>query len=213
MTWALVNGGSVQRIISTPTAITVSGISHPKSIFTRWTAEELKEIGILPYEETTVDNRYYWSGNVTYSVGSDKVVGSYEGTAKDADTLKTQMKETVRSIAASLLSQTDWMVVRAAEGGTAVPEAVSTYRAAVRTESNEKETAIDALSKIAAIITWENAPYDEERKVGVYDEDGNRTGWESENDVSRVNINKTIRFFAVDPLAEVDEAFVSLTAV
>jgi hypothetical protein len=213
MTWALVNGGSVQRIISTPTAITVSGISHPKSIFTRWTAEELKEIGILPYEETTVDNRYYWSGDVTYSVGSDKVVGSYEGTAKDTDNLKTTMKETVRSIAASLLSQTDWMVVRAAEGGTAVPEAVSTYRAAVRTESNEKETAIDALSNIAAIITWENAPYDEERKVGVYDEDGNRTGWESENDVSRISINKTTRFFAVDPLAEVDEAFVSLTAV
>jgi len=213
MTWALVNGGSVQRIISTPTAITVSGISHPKSIFTRWTAEELREIGILPYEETTVNTRYYWSGDVTYSVGSEKVVGSYEGTAKDVDALKTEMKETVRSIASSLLSRTDWMVIRAAEGGTAVTEAVSTYRAAIRTESNEKETAIDALSNIAAIITWENAPYDEVRKVGVYDEDGNRTGWEEENETSRRSINKTTTFFAVDPLAEVDEAFVSLTAV
>jgi len=213
MAWALVNGGEVQRIIGTPTAITVSGVSHPKSIFTRWTAAELKEIGILPYEETTVNTRYYWSGNVTYSVGSDKVVGSYEGTPKDVDTLKAEMKSTVKSIAASLLSATDWMVVRAAEGGTAVPDAVATYRAAIRTESNEKETAIDALANLAAVIAWESAPYDEVRKVGIFDEDGNRTGWEEENQTSRRNINKTTTFFAVDPLAEVDEAFVSLTAV
>lgn len=213
MTWALVQSGEVQRIISTPASITINGVTHPKSIFTRWTAAELKDIGILPYEETAVDNRYYSSGAVTYSVGAEKVTGSYEGTARNVDDLKKQMKETVKSIAAGLLSKTDWMVIRAAEGGTAVPSNVATYRAAVRTESNEKETAIDALSNIAAIIAWESAPYDEVRKVGVYDEEGNRTGWEAENQTNRRSINKTTTFFAVDPLAEVDEAFVSLTAV
>ena len=31
---------------------------------------------------------------------------------------------------------TDWMIVRAAEGGTAVPSAITTWRAAVRTKAN-----------------------------------------------------------------------------
>jgi len=213
MAWALVESGEVKRIINTPTSITVNNVSHPKSIFTRWTAAELKEIGILPYEETSVDTRYYTTGNVTYSVGAEKVTGTYEGTARDLDALKASMKQTVKTTVAGLLSGTDWMAIRASEGGTAVPADVATYRAALRTESNEKETAIDALASVAAVIAWESAPYDEVRKVGIYDDDGNRTGWEAENATTRRSINKTTHFFAVDPLAEVDEAFVSLTAV
>jgi hypothetical protein len=194
----------------------VNGISHPKSIFTRWSAEELKAIGVLPYVETKVDNRYYWSGNVTYSVGADKVTGSYEGTARDVDQLKANMLSSVKSIAGSLLAPTDWMVIRAAEGGTEVPEAVATYRAAVRTESGEKETAINALSTIADVMAFENAPYDEVRKVKHSEEAEDGTVTETygpETETSRRSINKATHFFAVNPLADVDPAFVSLTAV
>lgn len=211
MAWALVKNGEVERIINTPISLTVNGVSHPKSIFSRWTAEELKAVGVLPYEETQVDNRYYWSGNVTYSVGANKVTGSYEGTARDVDQLKTNMLASVKSIAGSLLAPTDWMVIRAAEGGTAVPDAIATYRAAVRTESNEKETAIAALSTIADVIAFENAEYTEVRKVKHTDEEGTET-YGPETETNTRTINKAIHFFAVNPLAEVDPAFVSLTA-
>jgi hypothetical protein len=43
------------------------------------------------------------------------------------------------------------MVVRAAEGGTAVPSDITTNRAAVRTKANEMCDAIDAVSDVDAL--------------------------------------------------------------
>ena len=43
------------------------------------------------------------------------------------------------------------MVVRAAEGGTAVPSDIATWRAAVRTKSNDMCTAIDNAADVDAL--------------------------------------------------------------
>jgi len=43
------------------------------------------------------------------------------------------------------------MVIREADGGTAVPSSISTSRAAVRTKANEMCTAIDAVSDVDAL--------------------------------------------------------------
>ena len=51
----------------------------------------------------------------------------------------------------NLLARTDWMVVRAAEGGTAVPSSTTTKRAAVRTKANAMCTQIDAVSDVDAL--------------------------------------------------------------
>ncbi len=215
MSWALVKNGTVERIINTPTNITVNGVTHPRSIFSNWSADQLAAIGVLPYSEEKVDNRYYWSGNVTYSVGPTAVTGSYNGTGRDVDSLKDGMLAEVKTKAAAKLAPTDWMVIRAAEGGTAVSEEVSTYRAAVRSHSNDLETAINALSDLAAVIAFDNKAFVEVRKVkhDTENEDGTTTttyGPETEEN------NRTIRGvdagWPTDPLAEVDPAFVSLTA-
>jgi hypothetical protein len=66
--------------------------------------------------------------------------------------LKSQKKVQVKATAASLLSGSDWYVVRAAEGGAAIPTDVATYRAAVRTASGTMETAIDAAADMDAFI-------------------------------------------------------------
>ena len=60
-------------------------------------------------------------------------------------------KEVINQQAAGNLAPTDWMVVRAAEGGTAVPSDITTSRAAVRTKANEMCTAIDAVSDVDAL--------------------------------------------------------------
>lgn len=156
MAWAIVENDQVTRIVNVPTKITVNGVSHPKSIFTTWHADDLRAIGIFPYREESVDNRYYNSGEATYSIGATSVVGSYEGTAKDLDQLKETWIRQVKSIAASRLAQTDWMVIRQYEGGTPVPTEISTYRSDVRVASNEKEAAINALTTMAEAITFDN---------------------------------------------------------
>ena len=59
------------------------------------------------------------------------------------------------------------MAIRAAEGGTAVPSAVATYRAAVRTKSNSMETAIDNASDIAAVIALDTSTYHANGDINV----------------------------------------------
>ena len=83
------------------------------------------------------------------------------GTAPDgADTntvrlegLKTVKIRTVKSQAAGRLQDTDWYVVRKADAGTAVPSAITTFRAAVRTKGAAMETLITNASNTPAIET------------------------------------------------------------
>ena len=54
-----------------------------------------------------------------------------------------------------------------------MPADWKTYRTAVRTTVNAKETAIAALADIAAVKLYENHPVTYTRKTVTYDGDGN----------------------------------------
>ena len=124
------------------------------------------------------DEEWYVNTNITYAFGSGKVTGSYgSATAKAiADTLwtsqdktdgkipegkdvgdvaveglKTIKKRIVKQQAAGILADTDWYITRKADAGTAVPSAVTTHRAAVRTKSGEMETAINNAADVDAL--------------------------------------------------------------
>jgi len=79
----------------------------------------------------------------------DKEVGDLK-----VEGLKTQKKRIVKQQASNLLAKHDWQVVKATEvSDYSVPSAVTTYRANVRTKSNEMETAIDNTSDVDALKT------------------------------------------------------------
>ena len=84
-----------------------------------------------------------------------------EGTIKTPG-LKTQMKSDVNNIAGGHLSKYDWYSLRAADGGTAVPSNIATYRAAIRTKANTHCTAIDNASDVdalaALVFDWPAQP-------------------------------------------------------
>ena len=61
-----------------------------------------------------------------------------------------------KRLAKGILESTDWMVVRAAEGGTALPSATKTLRGNVRTVSKTREDQITACSDTAALSTLIN---------------------------------------------------------
>ena len=69
--------------------------------------------------------------------------------------LKTQKIENLKAIYNGKLSKTDWYVVRAAEGGTAVPSDIATERSDLRDECATKEAEINALSTKASIIDYQ----------------------------------------------------------
>ena len=204
--WTQVSGGNVTRVINSPTSLTVNDVTHPKSIFTKWTVDELRNIGIYPYREDSVDDRYHYSGAVTYTVLDDEVVGSYTKTDRDIAVLKESMIEQTRQTASGILVRDDWMSIREAEGGTAMPANVKTYRAAIRTESGTKEDEINALSDLDAVKGYDATSYTEVRKV----DNGDGTyGPATTSDTRHMNL--VTYYESSDPLAKVDPAFVSLT--
>lgn len=175
--WAFVESGSVSEIYTKPKALKIGDNQYPQNIFSLWSKEELKAIGIYSVVIDTTNlknNEYYTNTSISYSVGSDSVTGSYgtatakgltdvlftaqdetdnlgkEGDVKSAG-LKTVHKRMVNSNANSLLSETDWYTLRAADGGTAVPSNIATYRAAIRTKANAHHTAIDNAADVDAL--------------------------------------------------------------
>jgi hypothetical protein len=79
----------------------------------------------------------------------DKEVGDVK-----VEGLKTTLIRTIKQQASGLLAPTDWYVVKASEvSDYSVPTNIATYRASVRTKSNEMETLITNASDTPALET------------------------------------------------------------
>ena len=204
--WALVESGSVTQIYTRPKAITVGEVNYPANIFMLWTASELEALGIY---EVVIDNtnlksnEYYINTNQSFDFADGVVTASYgvatarplddilwqegdEGMPEDISVgdvkqpgIRQGFKDTINAQAGGILQDTDWMVVRAAEGGTAVPSDIATWRAAVRTKSNDMCAMIDGAADVdalAALYTYINTGTEEfpvmERPLGEFPELG-----------------------------------------
>ena len=187
--------------------LTIGDVQYPRNIFVLWSKEELAEIGIKPYSEVHPDQRYYTSGALTRTETDGDMVGTYEAVAKDVDHLKNNMLSTVKSVAGSLQSHVDWYWSRAAKGGTAVPADVATHATAIYTVMDSKETAIAALSDLAAVIAYQNKPMVETRKIKHTADDGVET-YGPETETHDREVDQVTHGWP--SLEEADPAFVSL---
>ena len=181
--FALVESGSITKYFSGNRGITLGDVQYPKSIFTLWSNAEREAIGIYEVEHDNTnkkDEQWYINTNQSFAFAGGKVTASYgSATAKaHADTLWTQQDsddgdlpsdksvgdiktrglkynliQTIKKQAAGILKNTDWYVIRKADAGTAVPSAITTHRAAVRTKCAEMETAITNAADTPALET------------------------------------------------------------
>ena len=81
--FALVESGSITKMLNGNQGITIDGIQHPRAIYTLWTEAERNAIGVYTVEIDTTNRKdeiYYTNTDITYAFGSGKVTGSY-GTA------------------------------------------------------------------------------------------------------------------------------------
>jgi hypothetical protein len=165
--WALVESNSITKTFNRPKGFTLGDIQYPASIFTLWSKAEKEAIGLY---EIVVDNsnlknqEYYINGaeSITWNSETSTVTKTFttatakaiaDVTVDDVVTrgLKYNHKEIINQQAAGILTPTDWMVVRAAEGGTAVPSDITTKRAAVRTKANSMQAQIDGAADVDAL--------------------------------------------------------------
>jgi len=155
--WALVESNSITKTFNAPKGFTLGDIQYPASIFTLWSKAEKEAIGIYEIinDSTNVkDQSYYNNGaeSITWDSSAKTVTKSYaSATAKTLADLKTEHKTSINQQAGSILQPTDWMGIRAAEGGTAVPSDTKTKRAAVRTKANAMCVQIDGAADVDAL--------------------------------------------------------------
>jgi hypothetical protein len=198
--FALVESGSITKTLSGNRGITIGDIQYPQNIFTLWSTAEKEAIGIyeVVWDNTNKkDEAYYTNTNQSFAFAGGAVTASYgsatakalaDANATDEDGveldpvvvipgLKTKHKEIIKQQASSLLTNYDWYVIRKADAGTAVPSAITTYRAAVRTKSGQMETAIDNAANVdalAALYEYVNTGTEEnpvmERPLGEFPE-------------------------------------------
>ena len=179
--YALVEDGSISKLITNPKAMVIGDVRYPAKIFSVWSQSELNAIGI--YEVITdstnfKDQAYYNNTNEIYNYADNQVTRSW-GTATpkrledenavdgDGDPvldddgvqlinygLKTDKKRIIKQQASGLLAPTDWYVVKSTEvADYDVPANILSFRANVRAKSNEMETQIDACTTVEQLET------------------------------------------------------------
>ena len=161
--------------IKTPRALTIDSIQHPVNIFRAWTKAELLDVGIAPARVDAPDSRYYNTGAESYTFTDGEWVISYATTEKDVEQLKTNVISKINAHVGSLLSSSDWRVIREADGGTAMSDEWRTYRNEVRAHGNSLESGVEAFASVDAVRNFQNHPIQEERKVSTYDDEGVET--------------------------------------
>lgn len=131
-------------------AFTVNDIQYPANWLNLTSLEEKLAIGITEEPDPVrVDDRFYWGGDINNPKAlEDETQTDEEGKTLVAKGLKSVFIAQVKATAGSLLSVTDWKVIRAAEGGPAVDAETTAKRTAIRTKSNELEVAITACTTV-----------------------------------------------------------------
>jgi hypothetical protein len=153
------------RTLALDVAFQHRGIQYPANWLRLASAEERAAIGITEQADPQPwDEKFYWGydsdNNLIPKQLNDEAILDEDGndTGEVQTGLKTLWKAKQNEIAASLLAPSDWRVVKELEinssfanARTAYPSAWMTYRAAVRTACNTRQTEIDACSDVAAL--------------------------------------------------------------
>jgi len=193
--YALVQDNQITQIINQPKSIVIGDVRYPAKIFSMWSKAEKEAIGIYEVQTDSTnlkDTNYYINTNEQFTFANGIVTRSWgTATAKQLDDslwtqqdsdngelpndkevgdvkvegLKTQKKRIVKQQAAGLLTPTDWVIVKAKETGTNIPTATKSWRADVRTKSNEMEAMIDActtVDQLKALYEYTNTGTEED---------------------------------------------------
>ena len=179
--YAIVEDNNITQYINNPKSVVIGDVRYPAKIFELWSQSEKEAIGIyeIIVDKTNYkDPAYYNNANSTYTFADGQVTESW-GTAtpkrlndenavdEDGENildndgnqvinygLKTEKKRIIKEQASGLLEKTDWHNHKAFDDDTyTIPDNIKTYRANVRSKSNEMETQIDACNNVDELKT------------------------------------------------------------
>ena len=146
------------RLISPDVAFTLLGVKYPANFLRLSTEEEKQALGITWVDPgPSWDQRFYWG----YDADGHLI-------PKDHAQLVEQWTNQTRTTAGTLLSPTDWIIIREADNGKAADPALKSWRETVRLAAGSKIYEIEHTADtdaLAAYITgadypvWPRDPY------------------------------------------------------
>jgi hypothetical protein len=201
--FVLVENDSITKTVSSNRGITIGENQYPQAIFSAaWSTAEREAIGLYEVvfdNSNKKDEKYYINTNQSLNFADGVATASFgTATAKlledrnEVDEagepllddkgnqvvtkgLKTEHKDIIKRQASGLLAPTDWYVIKATDVESySVPEAITTYRADVRSTSNTMETAIDNAADVdalAALYEYTGDPGSQTRPLGEWPEE------------------------------------------
>lgn len=117
---------------------------------------DLEALGFFELEQTSKKQSQDY-GDIVFDSDNNKFVYNIENKTftETVAELKTQQITELKRIYNTKLSSTDWYIVRAAEGGTAIPSNITKERNNLRIECTSKEAEINALTTKSSIVDFE----------------------------------------------------------
>ena len=175
-----------------PAKITINNRNYDKKELYAMSSSD--KLAIKLYEVTPAskfNENYYISNDPTYAKSGDKVVETITKAADKALAdvnaidengdplldddgvqvvtlgLKSNAKNKATTNASGWLKGFGWLIQRKVTASVAIPSAVTTYMAAIRTDHGNICTAIDAAADMDAFIALHTTTYNEDRTVNV----------------------------------------------
>jgi len=131
-----------------------SGVTHPTS-WGRWSEADKSAAGLVWADgPEPFDSRFYWDAE----------------TPKELEDLVATSQKQVTRQAHNILTQTDWVVIRAMELSQDIPEWVSSYRSRVRQAEAEKLAMLKEAKDFDSFVTMVSNNGEESSNFNVWPE-------------------------------------------
>ena len=192
--WARIENNNIVEYYDKKQSLVLNDVRYSSQIFTIWTDEQRKELGIVPIviSGSHLNTKYYIEHNHSDAIAEDgnsviRTIGvkaadhkledinavdvegnpvlDIDGVQRITRGLKSNAIQKVKQQQSSYLTQTDWYIIRKADVGTAIPTAIQTWRDAIRADATRIENAITAVSTMDQFIALHTTTYNEDRTV------------------------------------------------
>jgi len=171
--WAMVENNNVIEIYTKPRFIKVNNVQYPFTIFTQYTKEEKKRIGIYDINlKKKPNSKFYNMSQPSYYFDKEAEVvnETFMITERDLENEKTGLKfiykKECKQRAYAEIKRYGWLIERYIYDNTKeIPKEVTVYVEKVRLSCNRICKAIDNSSDIDSFKTLFEDSYDKDGKI------------------------------------------------
>jgi len=170
--FAIVQNKDVIKYVHPGTSWTHDGVQYPPQWIAQASQAQKDQLGLVDVIHGAQDDqRFYWVSQnaATYDSKANVVNITFTSTAKNLNELKAQQVKEINHTAYTILLPSDWMVTKAYETQTAMPEEWKTWRQSVRDLAGTSCTAINACTTVAELAALSQPEWPKD-PVAVADE-------------------------------------------